>query len=439
MVCSHLFQFIMIKTLAQTGMVHTENRLNDFAYHSKGNGGVTEFRTIEDYESLLMSHNPVIQAAYNRWQGEIKKIAAARGLPDPNINFGYFIENVETAVGPQEYKVGFMQKIPWLGKLFIQGDIQARKADAAYQLLQEAIQAQLFQMKHLYYDAYYLERAIEVTRRNLDLMKNWEQVILSKYRTGTVRHDHLIKAQIETMKLKDDIETLVAKRNPLIVSFGALINQPDLMKIDLPDSLLFKDITFDREYLETFIIQNNPGLKYMRLREQIADKEIRRARLNYLPDFMIGIDKIFTGNRWNTTGQPVPESGKDPLVVTASVTIPLWFYKQSGETGAAKYQQKGAESKVRSRENDLRSTVEMIDFELNDAARKVILYRDLLIPKCFESIKSSEKAYIGEEADFLDLIDAQRRYLDFKLSYEHALVRYYQTLVRIESLAGRAL
>ena len=86
-----------------------------------------------------------------------------------------------------------------------------------------------------------------------------------------------------------------------------------------------------------------------------------------------------------------------------------------------------------------RSELESLWFELEDAARKVILYRDVLIPKSMESLRASEKAYIGDSVDFLNIIDAQKRYLAFQLASERALVRYYKTRASLEALAGRTL
>jgi hypothetical protein len=89
--------------------------------------------------------------------------------------------------------------------------------------------------------------------------------------------------------------------------------------------------------------------------------------------------------------------------------------------------------------NELLVKLESLFFELEDASRKVNLYKDFLIPKSFESLKASEKAYISNTADFLNLVDAQRRTLDFQLASEYQLVRYQKTLASMEALAGRSL
>ncbi len=408
-------------------------------YQSSSRFTLPENAGLADYEKFLLLNDPVIRASYGGWQSEVKGIAVAKGLPDPRINFGYFIENIETAVGPQEYKIGVMQRIPWLGKLIVQGNMQARKADAAFQNLKGTISSQLLKLRNLYYDYFYLERAIDITRQNLDLVKNWEQVILINYKTSTAGHSNLIKTQIETVKLEDELVTLEARRSPLIESVRALLNLQSLQAFYVPDSLFYHPLPNSKENILNDVLDSNPGLKAKDFMSQAAGKSVSRAKMNFLPDFSIGVDFIRTGDKFNTQGQPVPESGKDPIILMGSVNIPLWFYKQSAAVSSAKHEKKKADAEVVAKENAVYADFEKIWFQLEDSNRKVTLYRDFLIPKSLESLRASEKAYISGSADFLNLIDAQRRFLQFELTYEQNIVRYHKTYARLEALVGRAL
>ena len=424
---------------AQSQPEESRSELVKQNYDSEAVFSLPENPSLADYEKAMFLSNPAIRGAYGTWRAEVRRIALARGLPDPQINLGYFVQNIETAVGPQEYKIGLMQMIPWLGKLIVQGNIQARQAEAAYQKLQSEIDSKLLLLRYQYFDAYYLERAIDITRQNMDLVKNWESVILSKYKTGMALHANLVKTQIEAIKLQDDLETLVAKRNPLLATFRALLNRDDLSKIHVPDSLQYIPVTDTKEEILSVVMEMNPDLNRMQALQQAASKMVTRSKQNYLPDFTVGVEKIFTGDRWNATGELVPESGKDPLVVMGSVTLPLWFYKQSAGVSVAKHQERKTEAAVINKGNMLQAELESIWFDLNNAARKVKLYENNLIPKSLESLRSSEKAYIGDEIDFLNLIDAQRRYLQFMLAFERTLVNHHKVRARLESLAGRTL
>ena len=89
--------------------------------------------------------------------------------------------------------------------------------------------------------------------------------------------------------------------------------------------------------------------------------------------------------------------------------------------------------------NVLTSRVKMALYELRDAARKIDLYRDTLLPKARQSLRASETAFRAGTVAFLDVIDTVRILLDFELSYERALADRAQSLAKVEMLIGREL
>jgi len=383
---------------------------------------------IEDYFQFALQNNPNIKAAYAKWQGAIEKIVIAKSLPDPRLSFGYFLESIETKVGPQEYKIGLNQMIPWFGKLRLQGDIQALKADAEYQQLQSIINNLYYHVESVVYEAYYLDQSINITEQNINLVQNWEVVVRNKYKTATVSHPALIKTQIERIKLQDDLRTLEDKYKPLIERLRALLNKDTLTAIYTPDTLEFISLEFPREEMERIVMENNPGLLKLSLNQEASNLFIKRAKLDYYPNLGVGIDYIGTGL-----------TSKDPLVGMVSLSFPLWFKKQKAGVDAARYGQRQVEEQVWEKKNQLRVDLETIWFELEDAQRKMELYEQNLIPKSLEALRASEKAYIADKADFINLIDAQRLYLKFLLEHERSLVRYTTAYAKLENIAGRQL
>ena len=383
---------------------------------------------LDDYVRFALQHNPTVQAAYAKWEAAIEKIVVAKSLPDPRLDFGYFFEHVETKEGPQEYKIGLKQMIPWFGKLRLQGDIQALHAEAYFQLLQSAINDLCYKIRTVTYEVYYLDKSVDITRQNINLVQNWEVVVGNKYKTALVGHPDLIKTQIERIKLQDDLLTLEDKYDPLMETMRALLNIDTLSTLYSLDTLTFSPPQFSRQELHQIMLNNNPDFKGLNMTHQASSLSVKRAKLNYYPDLGIGIDYIETGS-----------SPKDPLVGMISLSFPLWFQKQKADISAARYIRRSIEERVLEAKNRLQVDFEKVWFELEDAQRKMVLYTDNLIPKSLESLRASEKAYIADKADFLNLIDAQRLYLKFLLEYERSLVRYVTAYAKLENLTGRKL
>ena len=83
---------------------------------------------LADYLAYAAAHNPQLQAAFERWRAALEAVAPAKTLPDPKFSYRFFVQEVETRVGPQKQGFGLAQKFPWFGKLDLGGDIAVAKA-----------------------------------------------------------------------------------------------------------------------------------------------------------------------------------------------------------------------------------------------------------------------------------------------------------------------
>ncbi|HJL62586.1 MAG: TolC family protein [Candidatus Marinimicrobia bacterium] len=390
---------------------------------------------LDQYIDYGQNNNADVQEAYDQWQGAMEDVSVVKKLPNPSISAGYFLENVETAVGPQEFKIGIMQKFPMFGKLSSVSRARSAQAEAlkeSYLQIRANVSAKI---KSLYYDIYYLEQAIDITRQNVQLLENWEKVIQIKYKTAQAGHPDVINTQIELMKLQNVLESLKARKQPFLQSFRAVLNDNTLENVEIPDTLVVEWMDESRGSLLQKIQKHNHTLLASEYSVSSREDLLKRAKLNYLPDVGIGLDYIGTGEK-EMGGVPVTDSGKDPLVFKVSLELPIWFGKNAKHVSAARYRKTAAESQLVSKQNSIYVDVESVLYKMDDARRKIDLYGNEMIPKSMESLGASEKAYISDKADLITLIDAQRRLLQFKLEYESAVVNYLQQKALLESYIG---
>ena len=126
-------------------------------------------------------------------------------------------------------------------------------------------------------------------------------------------------------------------------------------------------------------------------------------------------------------------------MVSLSMNIPIWREKYAAREREARARYLAALHARAQKENSLTATAQRTLFEHRDAGRKIALYRDVLIPKAKESIRSTETAFRAGSATFLDLVDAERSLLEFELSFERALANRAQRLAELEMLVGHTL
>ena len=82
-------------------------------------------------------------------------------------------------------------------------------------------------------------------------------------------------------------------------------------------------------------------------------------------------------------------------------------------------------------------TLKLAIFSYENATRKQSLYRDTLIPQATQSLNVVEEAYSAGKADFINLIDAERLLLLFKLGLERAEADLEISKARIEMITAK--
>lgn len=388
---------------------------------------------LQDYLAYAALNNPQLEAAFNRWKAALEMVPQMRTLPDPRFNYGYYVQQVETRVGPQEQRVGLSQMFPWFGKLKLRGDVALNDANAM-QHQYEAAKLTLFnEVKQGYYELYYLGRSITVTEENVDLLQQFEEVARSKYESGTAMHGDVIKAQVELDKLRDRLRTLNDLKHPTAARLNAALNRPASAPLPFPTNVAPATLSVEAAQLLDQLTASNPELQRLDAQAEKEKNNIALAKKEFYPDVTLGVDWIDTG----PASMPnVPDSGQDALIAGFSVNLPIWWGKYRAGVRAAESRYTAIQQERDNRANSLGTNLKLALFKYQDAERKITLYRDTLIPKANENLQVIQHSFETGASDFLSLIDAERILLEFKLTYERAIADREQGLAMIEQLTG---
>ena len=397
---------------------------------------LSENSGLSDYLAYAALNNAGLEAEFNRWKAALNRIAQVGALPDPRFNYKYFIEEVETRVGPQRQSFEISQAFPWLGKLDLRGDVARQKAGAARQRYEAAKLKLFFEVKDAYYEYYYLAKSIAITKENVSLIRHLESVAQSRYKAAAGTHPDVIRAQVEMGKLEDRYRTLVDLQQPIVARLNTALNRPVETEIPSPTEIAFEQVGIaDRELLAK-LASENPQLKALDFEITQNKKNIELAKKDYYPDFTFGLNFIDTDD--SAAGNP-RDNGKDPVIASVSISIPLWREKYAAGVREARSRYFAARGRHKQKVNSLSSELKMTLYSFRDAERKIDLYRDALLPKAKESLKVTESGFRAGNGSFTDLIDAQRILLEFALSYERALANRSQSLAKLEMLVGREI
>lgn len=398
---------------------------------------LSEDSTLADYLQYAALNSAELEAAFYRWKAALERVPQVKALPDPRFSYRYFIREIETRLGPQRQAFELSQTFPWFGKLELAGGVAMERAQAARQRYEAARLRLFFEIKDVYYEYYYLIRSIAVTAENVELLARLEEVARTRYSATTGSHADVVRAQVELGKLEDRLNSLRDLQGPIIARLNATLNRPVEAPLPVPGAFQVTYVSIDDEGLLTLLEEANPQLQA--LGHEVAGYRHAEdlARKQYAPDITLGLMYTDIGRSDLAMGNQSGDSGRDAIGVMLSLNIPIWRGKYDAAVQEARMDRLATLRERTASTNSLHSQLKMAIYSFRDAARKLDLYGNALVPKAAESLKVTEQAFRTGDASFLDLVDAQRTYLEFELAQERARADHEQGLARIEMLVGR--
>ena len=383
--------------------------------------------SLQDYLRYAALNNAGLKAAFEQWKAAVEQVPQAKSLPDPKFTYGYFIEEVETKVGPQRQKFGIMQMFPWFGKIEARTDAAAASAKAARKRYEATKLKLFFEVKDAFYEYAYLARAVEIARDNLELIKHFEEVARIKYMVTAATHPDIIRAQVELAKIEDVLKSLEDLREPIVARLNAVLNRRSFEMLPWPQKEEFRTVQVNRQKMIEMLKARNPELQALDFELEAAKSRVELAKKKFWPDIGVGVGHIDTDN------------GRDPVTLMFSMNLPIWRESYKAAELQAKANVRKTSQQKTETENTIIARAERALYDFADSDRKIKLYGDILVPKAEELLGASETAYKAGTIDFLSLIDAQRMLLKYQLFYERGVADNAQKLAKLEMLAGTQL
>lgn len=396
-----------------------------------------EILALDDYFVIGMRNNPQIRKSFYEWKASVRRISQAFSLPDPQFSYTNYLKEVETRVGPQKQAFSLTQKLPLPDKIWLKKSKAIKAAEAAYYQFQSQRQNLIYQIANAYYEYAYLGRAILLTQENMKLLKNFENVIQTKYKSGLAENHDLLKIQVELGQLENDLYSQESLRVALTSRLGALLNLSIETVLPWPKEML-EEITLEDQFeniknLKAVLSERSPQLLEQQQNVRQNQDGVKLAKREFFPDLTVGITQIKTDDAMNAG---VVDSGKDPLLLMFSVNVPIWANRLKAGVDEAKAMEQAAEQSLLNKENELSAKLEFVHYQLKDAYRQSQMYRQALIPKAEQSLNAIQSGYESGKVDFLSLIESQRVLLNFQLAFYRQNASFHQRLSELKMLLG---
>src|ERR1700733_13096547 len=184
----------------------------------------------QDLLNGLIQNNPEIQAARARFEAATKRPSQAGTLPEPTAsitNFGVGHPFSRPNASEFAYQgFGVSQEFPFPGKLALASEEAKREAESEEQNYRSVVVDVTARLKVAYYEWLNVQKAIELTHRNADLLGRFEEIARNRYTVGKGLQQDVLKAQLEVSSLEREIVMLDEKRQRAEAEIAALLAVP---------------------------------------------------------------------------------------------------------------------------------------------------------------------------------------------------------------------
>lgn len=381
--------------------------------------------------------NPELNSARLNWEASKERVPQVSALDDPNLGFTYYGEQAQTRVG--EVQAGFMasQKIPFIGKLRLKGEVAENEAHAVgerHRVLERDIIAMA---KSAFYELYWVHKSININNENEALLKRFLKIAEVKYSTGKATQQDVLKAQVELSDIMNELITLEQLKETAMARINTLLNKHPETPLGIPEEI---DITeFDVSITELYkeAKKISPEISVFKYRIERDEAAYKLAKKQYFPDFTFSFNyNLVNDLPSDVLMSPVGE-GRDSYMGTLSINVPI-FQKRKYDSGVreADARLKSSENAYRNMENKIMFEVKDFHFRMQTAERLARLYKESIIPQAEQSLKAAEAGYQAGQVDFLNLIDSQRVLLNFQLAYYRAIADFGTNFSELERVVG---
>lgn len=385
--------------------------------------------TLDELIREALAKNPAIQAAERRVAALRHRVPQAKTLPDPKVSVGWAgnIAPFDVQEGdPSSYRgITAMQEIPYPGKLKLRGQIADREVEAAYWEYTATSRRVVADVKAAYYDYYFVEKAIEITLKNKDLLEKLAQIAAVRYQVGKGVQQDVLRAQVEVSRLLQRLTILEQQRRTAQVRLNTLLFRDPESPIPPPAPFEKAVFAYTLDELYQLARQNDTDLQReqrMIERNQIA---VNLARKEYYPDFSVG---YMYQNR-----PRMPEMHG----FTFTLNIPV-FYKTKQREGVNEATQEllSTQRSRESRETTLFFEVKEQYLAAKASEKLADLYSGAVVPQSALALESSMASYQVGTVDFLTMLNNFVTVLDYEVGYYESLTNYQKALARLEVFTG---
>lgn len=394
----------------------------------------TQAQTLEQYLEIAAENNPNLKAKFADFQAALERVSQVNTLADPNVSFGYFIQPVQTRVGPQQLKIGLSQMLPWFGELKAKESVAALVAESKHQEFEDAKNDLFQKVKSDWFTLYALNQQVHFLKEYVQINYIYKDLATEAFKNGKSSMADVLRTDIVINELESQITVVKQQIVPVKASFNGLLNRPVNSSIEIPTELNVLDTTTNL-FNSSSLKSSNPISTTYDLRLQALEYEAIVIQKQNKPKLGVGLDYVAVSK---LEGSSSPKNGQDVFMPMVSVSLPIYGRKNQARVKEIEFKQVSVDSSWKNYLNSLEVRLEKEYFELF-SAQETIELMDIQIAQTKQVISLLTIAYGNSGKDFEEILRMEQNVLNYKIKKVMAESKTHKAVAAIEYLTGTTL
>lgn len=363
--------------------------------------GMAQEWTLQNVIQTAMQVNPQLISLQNIVKAKEGARQQAAAIPNPEVG---------GITGNRSLMLALGQQLEYPGKR----NVRVKQAQQELEIARLYLKANQLQIAadaaSLFIDLLWAQKNQNILQENLQVTQKFLQAAYEKFDQGFGSKLDVIKGQVETLRAKRLLLTaqkeLLNKQSALKLLLRQSANDSLVLKGSLEQTVFMPGAGLDS--LLDLAYRKNPILLAQQHKLLGAQLSLRAARLSTKPDFNLGL----TGGM----------DDKEPRVeFELRMPLALWDRKKGAKTEAL-FRKKSMEFEGENIRLQIAQQVTAAYQGYENARQSVKLFQDSILKEAKAAAQMAQQAFETSSFRFLDLIDAQRTYLETASEYEQTLL-----------------
>ncbi len=410
-------------------------KLRETASGDEFPGSIENEVTLDMLLAAAFVRNPELRAAQKQLQGTVEQYSQVTYLDTILRQYVSFLRTLNTRIGPTLPMDQVQKRFPFPGTLELKAAVVGHAVEASRALYEAALRDLVTNIRVAYAEYVFLAQAIVLTRETLGYLEQLEATVRGKLAAGTAQKAHVLQTQVEISSLENELITLDQNRETVRARLNTLLDLPPDSPLGVPQDYEMKAYPKTLDALTTRALQEQPDIRLADARAARMAAMIELAEQATYPELSAGFAYMAD------LSQATQGSGRDrdAFSTRPKVKPDPWFGSKESYLREVRESERAALAKATAMRDHTLFRVKDAHVKLNTARRLFALYRDVQISQAEQAYSDAAASYSADRVEFLNVIDALRRYLGFLLASDRAKRDYHQAYARLESAVGGPL